>query len=60
MNKKNNILKLSFRLMKGNRKPSILFSAGVFILTAFFCCLTFQIIQMQNASSEKLKDLYGN
>lgn len=60
MNKKNNTLKLSFRLMKGNRKPSILFSAGVFILTAFFCYLTFQIIQMQNASSEKLKELYGN
>ena len=52
-------LKMAFRLIMGNRKPSVLFSTGVLIMTAFFCSVTFLIVQMQYASDAKLKELYG-
>lgn len=59
MNNSQGSLKIASRLIVGNRKPSVLFSAGMVILTAFFCSVTLLIAQMQYASDTKLKELYG-
>ena len=43
MNNSHDSLKISFRLIMGNRKPSVLFSTGMLVLTAFFCSVTLLI-----------------